>query len=124
MNKPTILLTPELRNDVSLGSQKLKHLNEKRDSILEELENVDASIVVSRGIVYRAIKRAIDHLSFEVDGRRMALSSLGEECSVFHYGTPLSRVGCSNDFAKVVGDGRTLKQLISDLIEICNETQV
>lgn len=122
MNKPTILLTPELRNNISLGSQRLKHLNEKRDSILEELENVDASIVVNKGTVYRAIKRAIDHLSFEVDGRRMALSSLGEECSVFHYGLTLSRAGYSNDVVKVVGDGRTLKQLVSDLIEICNET--
>lgn len=122
MNKPTILLTPELRNDVSLGSQKLKHLNEKRHSILEELVNVDAFIEVSKGIVYRAIKRAIDHLSFEVDGRRMALSSLGEECSVFYYGLNLSKVSYSNDAVKVVGDGRTLKQLVSDLIEICNET--
>lgn len=122
MNKPTILLIPELRNDVSLGSQKLKHLNERRTSILEELVNVDASIVVSKGIVYRAIKRAIDHLSFEVGGRRMALSSLGEECSVFYYGLTLSRVSYSNDAVKVVGDGRTLKQLVSDLIEICNET--
>lgn len=108
MNKPTILLTPELRNDISLGSQKLKHLNERRTSILEELVNVDASIVVSKGIVYRAIKRAIDHLSFEVGGR-MALSSLGEECSVFYYGLTLSRVSYSNDAVKVVGDGRTLK---------------
>lgn len=122
MDKPTILLTPELRNDISLGSQKLKHLNEKRDSILEELENVDASIVVNKDTVYRAIKRAIDHLSFEVDGRRMALSSLGEECSVFHYGLTLSRAGYSNDVVKVVGDGRTLKQLISDLIEVCDES--
>lgn len=122
MNKPTILLTPELRNDISLGSQKLKHLNEKRDSILEELVNVDASIVVRKGIVYRAIKRAIDHLSFEVGGRRMALSFWVKNVLYFIMVSLLSRVSYSNDAVKVVGDGRTLKQLVSDLIEICNET--
>lgn len=122
MNKPTILLTSELRSNVSLGSQRLKRLNEERESILKELVKVDGSIVTIKDIVYRAIERAIDHISFEVDGRRMALSSFGEECSVFYYGLNLSRVSYSNDAVKVVGDGRTLKQLVSDLIEICNET--